>query len=63
MDYFYRISIFIDLTQMLSQLKSLRLCGSQLYNYFHAYSFDKKICEIQKSSKTEFGRNHHIGYR
>jgi hypothetical protein len=51
---------FIDLTQMLSQLKSLSLCYSnQPYNYFYAYSFEKKFCEILKSSKTKFGRNHH----
>ena len=33
----------------------------QLYNYFIKNRFDKKICEILKSSKTEFGRNRHIG--
>jgi hypothetical protein len=44
---------------MLSQLKNLLSPANQLYNSFHAYSFDKKICV--KSSKTKFGRNHHIG--
>ena len=39
---------------MVSQLKSLSLSYSQLYNYFYAYSFDKIICEILKSSKIEY---------
>ena len=36
--------------------------GSQLYNFFIKNRLVKKICEILKSSKTEFGRNRHIGW-
>ena len=61
MDYFIVFLLFIDLTQKISQLKNLWAFGNQLYNYFQAYRFDKKICEILKSSKTKFGRYHHIG--
>ena len=56
MNYFIVFRIYRLDTNVYLNLNLLDSCN-QLYNYFHAYSFDKKICEILKSSKTEFGRN------